>query len=120
MKITLKTEEFLKLVVALLMLPETGYSYWIFLAWLLAPDISMVGYLAGNKAGAFLYNLAHHQGIALAVCLAGYWSYSPALLFAGLVMFAHSSMDRIFGFGLKYETGFNHTHLGVIGKKTEQ
>lgn len=110
MKYTLKSEELLKLIVALLLIPETGYSYWVFIAWILAPDISMLGYVAGNKAGAFFYNLAHHQGLAMVICLAGYWSFSNQWLFAGLVMFAHSSMDRLLGYGLKYETGFKFTH----------
>jgi hypothetical protein len=26
-------------------------------------------------------------------------------------------MDRMMGYGLKYETGFKDTHLGKIGKK---
>jgi len=32
-------------------------------------------------------------------------------------MFGHSSMDRMFGYGLKTEEGFKYTHLGMIGKK---
>jgi hypothetical protein len=32
-----------------------------------------------------------------------------------LIWFAHIGMDRALGYGLKYETGFNDTHLGRIG-----
>ncbi|MEO6611453.1 MAG: DUF4260 family protein [Chitinophagaceae bacterium] len=29
----------------------------------------------------------------------------------------HSSMDRMFGYGLKTNEGFKYTHLGMIGKE---
>lgn len=32
-----------------------------------------------------------------------------------MIMFAHSSLDRCVGYGLKYGDGFQHTHLGRIG-----
>jgi hypothetical protein len=38
-------------------------------------------------------------------------------MLAGIILFAHSSMDRLFGYGLKYFTGFSDTHLGKIGKE---
>jgi hypothetical protein len=34
----------------------------------------------------------------------------------GLLWLAHIGMDRAFGFGLKYPDSFRHTHLGVIGR----
>lgn len=83
---------------------------------LLVPDFPMLGYLAGNKAGAFFYNLFHHRGIAITVYLLGIYLHNQALSLAGVVLFAHSSMDRMFGYGLKYEKGFKFTHLGEIGK----
>jgi hypothetical protein len=30
----------------------------------------------------------------------------------GSILFAHSSLDRVFHFGLKYGDRFAHTHLG--------
>jgi hypothetical protein len=38
------------------------------------------------------------------------------LQLAGIILFTHSSMDRVFGYGLKYPDSFNNTHLGPIGK----
>jgi hypothetical protein len=37
----------------------------------------------------------------------------------GLIFLAHSSFDRAAGYGLKYFDGFNHTHLGWIGKNKQ-
>ena len=33
-----------------------------------------------------------------------------------IILFAHISMDRIFGYGLKFNDSFFNTHLGKIGK----
>ena len=32
------------------------FSWWWFFVFLLAPDIGMLGYILGNKIGAFKYN----------------------------------------------------------------
>lgn len=40
--------------------------------------------------------------------------HSEPLLFAGIILFSHASMDRMLGFGLKYEKGFRYTHLGDL------
>jgi hypothetical protein len=72
--------------------------------------------LINNKAGAWCYNLFHHKGIAVALIAAGY-TMDNWLLIAGIVLFGHASMDRVAGYGLKYENGFKFTHLGEIGKK---
>ena len=42
---------------------------------------------------------------------------SQWLLLAGIVLFGHASMDRLFGYGLKFSDSFHHTHLGKIGRK---
>ncbi len=36
------------------------------------------------------------------------------------IQLGHSAMDRVFGYGLKYTTGFQDTHLGKIGKAKSQ
>jgi hypothetical protein len=33
-----------------------------------------------------------------------------------LIFLAHSTFDRVAGYGLKYFDSFDHTHLGWIGK----
>lgn len=92
------------------------FSWWWFPALLLLPDLSMIGYGFGNKFGAVLYNLFHHQGIAVLVYLSGIYFENEFIQLGGIILFAHSVMDRIFGYGLKYFSGFKDTHLGKIGK----
>lgn len=83
---------------------------------LLAPDISAVGYLAGPRAGAFTYNLAHTWAPGLAVVGLSAWLASPALQLAGSILIAHVGIDRAVGYGLKLPSSFNDTHLGRIGR----
>ncbi|AWH84017.1 DUF4260 domain-containing protein [Flavobacterium album] len=94
-----------------------NFEWWWFAALLLAPDLSMLGYLGGNKSGAWMYNFFHHRGIAIAVYIAGIYLENEWMQLAGVMLFAHSSMDRMFGYGLKYEEGFKFTHLGNLETK---
>ena len=123
MKTILKLEELVMFLVSIALLYVSYVSWWWYLLLFLGPDISMLGYLAGNKIGAWSYNLFHHKGIAILVFLIGLMLdqndiYNNAWVTSiGIVLFGHSSMDRFFGYGLKYENGFKFTHLGEIGKK---
>lgn len=114
MKTVLKLEDVAFLVLAVATFSYLDYPWWLYLALFLLPDISMVGYLSGPRPGAALYNLVHHQGVAVGVCLAGAWSGSAPMLLAGTVLLGHSALDRVLGFGLKYPDAFQHTHLDEI------
>ena len=104
----------------LLALTMLKVPWWVYPLLLLGPDISMIGYLAGNKVGAICYNLFHHKGIAVLVFVAGVLisDYPGEILnIIGLILFGHSSMDRALGYGLKLSEGFKYTHLETIGNK---
>jgi hypothetical protein len=117
MKNILKLEELAMLGVAIFALTQLKADWWWYPALLLGPDISMIGYAGGNKTGAFLYNLVHHKAVAIAVFVLGIIVGETFLEMTGIILFGHSSMDRIMGYGLKTSEGFKHTHLGIIGKK---
>lgn len=119
MKALIRLEDLTKLLVAYAASMYLGYAWWVFLAWLLVPDVSMLGYLINTRVGAWAYNIFHHQGIALAIGVTGVVLAIPEMQLAGLVLFGHSAMDRAFGYGLKYEDHFQHTHLGWIGNKQQ-
>ena len=116
MKTLLNLEDLGKLIASYVLTLLIGFKWWAFFAWLLVPDVSMIGYLVNTKWGAWLYNLVHHQGVAAAVGLFGLYMGDTNIQFAGLLLFGHSAMDRIFGYGLKHEDSFHNTHLGWIGK----
>lgn len=117
MKDLLKIEELLMFLFVIILFQPLDISWWWFPILLLAPDISMLGYLAGPRTGAIVYNFFHHKGVALAVLIVGYYFQDQIIQLTGIILFAHSSMDRIFGYGLKYPDYFQHTHLGTFGKK---
>lgn len=81
---------------------------------ILAPDIGMLGYIAGPRTGAFTYNLFHHKAVAVIILCLGWYFSNDWTLLSGIILFGHSSMDRIFGYGLKYPDSFHHTHLGWL------
>ncbi len=114
MKNIIKLEEAAMFALSIYLFSLTDFAWWWFLVLILAPDIGMLGYLAGNRVGATTYNLFHHKAIALVVLVAGWYLSAPWVLLAGIILFGHSSMDRIFGYGLKYPDSFHHTHLGWL------
>lgn len=122
MKTMLAIEEAAQCVIAILALyfQPLELPGWAWGLLFFAPDIAMLGYLAGPRTGARTYNLAHHKGIALSILALGWLLTAPVVVVAGLLLFAHSSFDRMLGYGLKYPRGFGFTHLGRIGNATGQ
>lgn len=92
-----------------------GGSWWVFAVLFLVPDLSFIGYLAGPRAGAILYNAAHTYMPPLLLAVAGFAFAAPLVLSVALIWLAHIGIDRALGFGLKYAAGFGVTHLGRIG-----
>lgn len=89
---------------------------WLFAILFFAPDLSIVGYFLGPKAGAALYNAVHSYAAHAALAIAGVVADLPVLWQVALIFVAHAAFDRSLGYGLKYAAGFRHTHLGSIGK----
>jgi len=93
------------------------FSWWWLPALFLAFDASMVGYLAGNRAGAVCYNLAHAYVVPAALLLSYVASGTRWCAFVGLLWAFHIAGDRVLGYGLKFTSSFQDTHLGTIGKQ---
>lgn len=117
MKNLLKLEEFLLFCLALYLFDQLGYAWWLYAVLFLTPDLSMVGYLSGPRLGAVVYNIVHHKGPAIGLYILGSLLGQAPLQLAGVVLLGHSSLDRVFGYGLKYPDAFQSTHLGLIGKQ---
>lgn len=99
----------------LLYLQLNGNALWL-LPLLLVPDLSMIGYLAGPRAGAIVYNLFHNLALAIVTLAIGWFAGIAPLALAGAIFLAHVGMDRTLGYGLKLPTDFRDTHLGRIGR----
>jgi len=116
MRAIIQLEELAMLGISIYALYFLKVEWWVYPLLVLGPDISMLGYAAGNKTGAISYNLFHHKAIAIVLFLIGFINQIYSLEITGLILFGHSSMDRMLGYGLKYFTGFQFTHLGQIGR----
>ena len=120
-RVWLRIEGFAVFIAAVCAYAHFNLNWMWFAVLLLAPDLSMLGYLGGPRIGATLYNLGHTYASALLVLCAGLGSGMfghprLALLGIGLIWCAHIGMDRAIGYGLKSAQGFQITHLGPIGR----
>jgi hypothetical protein len=91
---------------------RTGASWWLFAALWLAPDLSILGYLASPCRGARVYNAFHTYTVPIILGLMAWLLHAMALVPFALIWVNHIGVDRLLGFGLKYSTGFSWTHLG--------
>lgn len=91
-------------------------SWQLFVLLILAPDLAMLGYLAGPAAGAIVYNAFHILVWPAILFLGGLYAGSAVAMQVAAIWTAHIAMDRALGYGLKLPTGFTDTHLGRIGR----
>jgi hypothetical protein len=116
MKFIIRAEEvaMTAMGIYLLSIHNLHLATWIWFFIFFSPDVSMLGYVVNPKVGAMAYNMFHHKGIAIACMATGYFTEVEVLLSIGILLFTHASFDRIIGYGLKYVTSFNDTHLGKL------
>jgi hypothetical protein len=105
------------LALSLLLYWRHGASWLLFLLLILVPDLFMLGYLRGPRAGAAVYNLGHTWLLPGLVGAAAVLAGSNLALSVALIWFGHIGLDRLLGYGLKYPTAFQDTHLGRIGRR---
>lgn len=96
---------------ALALFATTHQPWWLVPAVILLPDLFMVGYLGGTRVGAFVYNLGHSYPLPAVMTLTGVAGHHPLTIALGLLWLAHIGMDRLARYGLKYDAGFQNTHL---------
>ena len=94
----------------------TGEAWWLVPATVLLPDLTMAGYLGGARVGSYLYNAGHATPLPAVVAAVGWWQGNALVVALGVIWLAHIGLDRLLGYGLKYDDSFQHTHLGRIGK----
>ena len=114
--VLLRLEGIAATVLGVVLYQELGSSWWLFAILALAPDLSMLGYLAGNRIGAMTYNAAHATILPMALAAAGVLTDSETTIAVVLIWLIHIAVDRALGYGLKLPTGFKDTHMGVVGR----
>ena len=107
----LRLEGLAFLIAAMVSYAHLGGSIWLFLLLILAPDVAMVGYLVNVNVGSITYNIVHFYALPVSLAAIALAVNAPTVLLIALIWFAHISMDRVAGYGLKYPTEFKDTHM---------
>lgn len=94
-----------------------GGPLWLFVVLALAPDISMLAYLVGPRVGSNVYNVLHTYLVPIALGVTGVLLGVTPVSWIALVWAGHIGVDRSAGYGLKYPTGFKHTHLSDTSER---
>lgn len=103
-------------VASIFLFAATHQPWWIFPVVLFVPDISMIGYLRNTKMGALSYNVSHSYFVPSLLVLFGWEWHHIVAIALGIIWFGHIGMDRVLGYGLKYDDSFKDTHLGHLEK----
>jgi hypothetical protein len=109
--VLLRAEGLTVAVAAVVVYFYADHPWWLFAVLVLAPDLAMVGYLAGPVAGAAVYDAAHTYVLPVALATIGLVGDVELAVQVGLIWLVHIGVDRSLGYGLKYPTGFRDTHL---------
>ncbi len=115
-RVFLRIEACALAIAAVVAFSRTGQSWWLFAGLILAPDLSMLAYLAGPRPGALVYNAVHVYVGPLVLGGVAFLAASSGALAVALIWAAHIGIDRMLGFGLKHAEAFASTHLGPIGR----
>src|SRR5436305_10551961 len=85
----LRVEGLAVAVVSAVLYARTGASWWIFAALWLAPDLSMLGYLASPCRGARVYNAFHTYTLPIVLGLSGWFLHARGLVPFALIWINH-------------------------------
>jgi len=107
----LRVEGLAVLVGALAVYVDLGEPLWLLAALAFAPDLSMLGFLAGLRVGSYSYNVVHTYTTPLALAGVGVWTDSALAIAVAAVCVGHTGADRLLGYGLTFESGFRDTRL---------
>ena len=91
-------------------------AWGFYLALFFVPDVSFILFVISKKLGVIAYNIFHHQGVLAILFIRGYLLQNDLTMKFALIFLAHSTFDRVAGYGLKHLDSFDHTHLGWVGK----
>jgi hypothetical protein len=109
--VLLRAEGLAVLVGALVLYFDSGYGWLPLVLLVLAPDLSMFGYLGGPATGALAYDVAHTYVLPIALGVIGVVGGSDTSTQIALIWLVHIGADRLLGYGLKYPSAFKDTHL---------
>ena len=110
-RLLLHAEGLVVAVAAVTLYFHEGYPWWLLAVLVLAPDLAMLGYVAGPRTGAAAYDLVHTYVLPVLLATVGVIADADAAVKLALIWLTHIGVDRAVGYGLKYPSGFKDTHL---------
>lgn len=116
MKTLIRLEEFAELMLSIYLFSLLPFAWWLFPALILIPDVSLLGLLISKRTGAIAYNLIHHKAVGLGAYMLGSLLGIPLLALVGVLLFGHSSFDRMVGLQLMEVRSQSNPALGSIGQ----
>ncbi len=119
-RLFIRIESIAVALAAMIAYRQLAEPWWLFAVLFLAPDLSMIGYLAGPRVGALVYNLVHVYAGPAILAAFGFLAGSAMAEAVACIWLAHIGFDRMLGYGLKYGQGFAFTHLGRLGFRADR
>jgi hypothetical protein len=113
-RLLLRLEGLAVVAAAVVLYFHEDFGWILFVALILAPDLSFAGYAFGPKVGAIAYDAAHTEILPVALGTVGLVAGSSGATKIALIWLAHIGADRLLGYGLKYPTAFKDTHLNRV------
>jgi hypothetical protein len=110
-RLLLRVEGFALAAAGLTVYFHFDYGWALLVVLALAPDLSMLAYLVDTRVGATAYNLAHTEVLPALLVVVGVLADEDVLVQLALIWLVHIGVDRTLGYGLKYPTRFDDTHL---------
>ena len=110
----LRLEGLAVLLVSLYVYALFDYSWMLFFLFILAPDLSALGFLISQRVGAISYNIFHTYLVVWPFIFIGSIWANDWLLMIGLIFASHIGMDRILGYGLRYSNTMKESHLSKL------
>jgi hypothetical protein len=91
-----------------------GFGWLLFVLLFLVPDLALVVFIFNRRAGALAYDIVHSYVLPLVLAAASFAIGYRLGLQLALIWLAHISMDRMVGYGLRYISTPNDTHLSRV------
>jgi hypothetical protein len=113
-RVLLRLEGLAVLAAAVTLYFYEDFGWILFVALILAPDLSFAGYAFGPRVGAVAYDAVHTEVFPVALGTVGVVAGSSGATKVALIWLAHIGADRLLGYGLKYPTAFKDTHLSRV------
>ena len=97
----------------------SGASWWLFAAFILAPDLSILCYLAGPRIGAIAYNTVHVYLGPVILFAAATALATPTGIALAFIWSAHIGNRSPVWLWPEIWGQFHLTHLGQIGRQAQ-